>query len=202
MDSKINKKRFLDAAKTRKKILQAAAHLFVKNGFAGISISQIAKEAEINQSLIYHYFDSKEDLWKSVKNYYVDTYLNKEDLKIDAENGLKHCLKQIIYSRLEFYEKHPEILRMMGWQKLETDKNKLVGGTLFSPDNWKEAFSQLQRQGEIKADINLDLMILFITSLITGVLTEDYNDTLSIQEKKQRYIDLIMESCIQAFGQV
>lgn len=200
MNSSVNKKRVLDAAKTRKKILEAAAILFVKNGFDGISISQIAKKAEINQSLIYHYFDSKEDLWKSVKNYYVETYVNKDDLKIDQEKGLKDILRQIVYSRLEFYGKHPEILRMMGWQKLETDKNKLVGGTLFSPDNWKEVFSQLQKEGKIKADINLDMMILFITSLIAGALTEDYKDILNNQKEKERYINLIMESCMQAFG--
>lgn len=199
MNSDCNKKRVLDAVKTRKKILEAAANLFVKNGFDGISISQIAKKAGINQSLIYHYFESKEALWKSVKNYYVETYVHIKDLKIDTANGLKDILKQIIYSRLEFYEKHPEILRMMAWQKLETDKTKLVGGTRFSPDNWKEVFLYLQKQGKIKADINLDMMILFITSLIEGILTEDYKDILNNQENKQRYINLIMESCIQAF---
>lgn len=199
MNSNISKKRILEASKTRKKILEAAANLFVKNGFDGISISQIAKKARINQSLIYHYFDSKEDLWKSVKNYYVESFACSEDLKIDTTNGLKEVLKQIICSRLEFYGKHPEIIRMMAWQKLETDKNKLVGGTCFSPDNWKEAFSHLQKQGKIKADINLDMMILFITSLIAGALTEDYKDILNNQGNKERYIDLIIESCIQAF---
>lgn len=195
-----SKKRFLDAAKTRKKILQAAANLFVKNGFAGVSLSQIAKKAEVNQSLIYHYFDSKEDLWKSVKSYYVDTYANKEDLIIDAEKGLEDCLEKMICRRLEFYEKHPEVLRMMGWQKLETDKNKLAGGTLFSPDSWKDILSQLQKQGKIKADIDLDMMILFMTSLVAGALTEDYKNILNTQENKRCYIDLIMESCIRAFG--
>jgi AcrR family transcriptional regulator len=199
MNSSYNKKRVLNAAKTRKKILEAAANLFVKNGFDGISISQIAKKAGVNQSLIYHYFESKEDLWKSVKNYYVETYVNMEDLKIDAADDLKDILKQIIYSRLEFYGKYPEIIRMIAWQKLEPDKNKLVGGTRFSPDNWKEVFSHLQKQGKIKAGINLDMMILFITSLIAGVLTEDYKNILNNKKNKRRYIDLIMESCMQAF---
>jgi AcrR family transcriptional regulator len=200
MNSNANSQRVLESAKTRKKILQAAATLFVQGGFEGISISQIAKKAEVNQSLIYHYFDSKKDLWKSVKNYYVDAYVNKEILKLDAEKGLKNILKQIVCSRWEFYEQHPEILRMVGWQRLETAKNKLIGGTLFSPDNWKEVFSQLQKQGKIKEEINLDMMILFITSLITGALTEDYKDILNSKKTKLCYIDLIIESCMQSFG--
>jgi AcrR family transcriptional regulator len=53
---------------TRKKILDAARKLFVKNGFAGTSISDIAGLAKINQSLIYHHFRDKQELWKGLKN--------------------------------------------------------------------------------------------------------------------------------------
>lgn len=178
---------------TEEKILKAAAALFVKGGFEGISISQIAKAANINQSLIYHYFESKEALWKSVKNYFVEAYASKEDLKLDSKNGLKSLLKQIIYSRFEFYEKHPEVVRMAMWQRLETDKNKLIGGTLFSPDNWKGVFAELQKQGEIKKEVNLDRMVLFITSLVDGALSG------GLKEKKS-YLDLIISSCVQIFG--
>ncbi len=199
MNSNSGKKRSLDATKTRKKILKTAASLFVKNGFDGVSMSQIAKKASINQSLIYHYFKSKEDLWKSVKNYFVETYISIEEWKIDETYDLKEVLKKIIGSRLEFYEKHPEVLRMVAWQKLEADKNKLVGGTYFSPNNWKEKFLYLQKQGKIKANVNLDMMTLFITSLIAGILTEDSTNVLHSPQSKERYINLIMQSCMQAF---
>lgn len=200
MDQKINKKRALAAAKTRKKILQAAAELFINSGFEGVSISQIAKKAEINQSLIYHYFESKEELWKGVKNTFVDTYASKENLKFDIKIGLEYTLKQIIYSRFEFYEKNPDIVRMMTWQRLEATKNNLVGGTLFSPENWKEVFSQFQKKGKIRKEIDLDMMILFIMSLIAGALTEDYKVILKDPKNKMCYLDLIVSSCMQSFS--
>ena len=200
MNLKIDNKRVLEAAKTKKKILQTAANLFVKEGFQGISISQIAKKAEINQSLIYHYFKSKEDLWKSVKNYYVETYTSKEQLELNAEKGLREILKQIVNSRLDFYEQHPEVLRMIGWQRLETTKNKIMGGTYFSPDNWKEVFLELQKQGKIKKEVNLEMMILFISSLIMGALTEDYKNIFTNKNDRSSYIDLIIETCMQTFG--
>ena len=96
MNSNSGKKRSLDATKTRKKILKTAASLFVKNGFDGVSMSQIAKKASINQSLIYHYFKSKEDLWKSVKNYFVETYISIEEWKIDETYDLKEVLKEMV----------------------------------------------------------------------------------------------------------
>ena len=59
-------------SKTKEIILEAALAVFIEKGFAGASISQIAKAAKINQSLIYHHFASKEDLWVCVKKFCVD----------------------------------------------------------------------------------------------------------------------------------
>src|SRR5690242_1636043 len=41
---------------TKTVILNAALTVFIQKGFAGASISDIAKLAKINQSLIYHHF--------------------------------------------------------------------------------------------------------------------------------------------------
>lgn len=200
MDPKINKKRDLAAAKTRKKILQAACVLFVKSGFEGVSISEIAKKAGVNQSLIYHYYASKEELWKNVKSHFVEAYVNSNDLVFDVTKGLKLILEQIVYSRFEFYGKHPEIIRMMGWQRLEASKERLAGGTLFSPDNWKEVFSQLQKKGEIRKDIDLDMMIFFISSVITGALTEDLQNKFKVQKNKVLYLEMTVNCFMLSFG--
>lgn len=200
MNANFGKKRLFKTSKTRKKILENAADLFAKNGFDGTSLSQIAKKARVNQSLIYHYFESKADLWKSVKIYYAESYASRKELQIDTDNDLKAFLGRIIHHRLEFYANHPEIIRMIAWQKLEPEKNKLAGGTRFSPDNWKEVFASFQKKGKIKADANLDMMILFITSLIAGIMTEDYLGILTGQENKQLYINLIIDSSLQTFG--
>lgn len=194
-------KRSLDSAKTRTKILQAATKLFVKSGFEGASISEIAKEAKINQSLIYHYFASKEELWKSVKSNFVEKFTEEKDLIFDAKKGLKKILHQIVHTRFDFYNKHPEIIRMIGWQKLEAKKDKLSGGTFFSPENWHRVFSELQKQGEIRHEINVEMMILFITSVITGAFTEsDLNKWKGETNKKHEYLDMIIDSFMLSFG--
>mgnify|MGYP002789645991 CR=1 FL=1 len=61
---------------TRAAIINAARHCFAQKGFAGSSISYIAKQAEINQSLIYHHFGNKRDLWIAVKVQILDDYNN------------------------------------------------------------------------------------------------------------------------------
>ncbi|CUI16110.1 putative transcriptional regulator, TetR family [Candidatus Protochlamydia naegleriophila] len=200
MSSRIDTKRAVAAAKTQEKILKAACHLFVKKGFDGTSISEIAKKAQINQSLIYHYYASKEELWKSVKRQLVGSYVEKGGLEFDAGRGLRDILKHIVHSRFEFYERHPEILRMLSWQKLELTKDKLAGGTPFSPDNWKEPLTQLQKLGQIRKEIDIDMMSLFITSAINGALSEDYLDLLKDPKAKMGYLNMIVECLMRSFS--
>ena len=43
-------------------IVEAAAALFATRGFAGASVADIAQRGKISKSLIYHYYESKEDI--------------------------------------------------------------------------------------------------------------------------------------------
>ena len=47
-------------------ILEVALNLFARVGYESTTISRIAKEAKISKGLMYNYFDSKEDLLKSL----------------------------------------------------------------------------------------------------------------------------------------
>lgn len=47
----------------RNVILEKTSELFAKNGFSGTSIRSIASSANVAISLIYYYFESKDNLW-------------------------------------------------------------------------------------------------------------------------------------------
>ncbi|NVK28754.1 MAG: TetR/AcrR family transcriptional regulator [Flavobacteriia bacterium] len=51
---------------SRKAILNAAFELFATDGFSKTSMAAIAKHAGISKGLIYHHFESKEDVLKAV----------------------------------------------------------------------------------------------------------------------------------------
>ena len=50
----------------REDILQASLHLFAEKGFHGTSMRDIARSANITEGLIYHYFESKRDLFHAI----------------------------------------------------------------------------------------------------------------------------------------
>jgi AcrR family transcriptional regulator len=55
----------------RQAILDATLRLISKNGFHGTAMSKVAQEAGVSTGIIYHYFDSKDELidelYKAIK---------------------------------------------------------------------------------------------------------------------------------------
>lgn len=52
--------------KRREEILLAGLNLFVKKGYSAAKTSDIAKEANMSNGLLFHYFDSKEKLYEEL----------------------------------------------------------------------------------------------------------------------------------------
>jgi len=50
----------------RDKILQSSLELFAHHGYTGTSVSMIATEANVSKSLLYNFFERKEDLLKEL----------------------------------------------------------------------------------------------------------------------------------------
>jgi AcrR family transcriptional regulator len=55
----------------KNRIIEAAARVFAQKGYAGTAVADIAVQAEIGKGTIYAYFDSKEDLFFAVFEWYM-----------------------------------------------------------------------------------------------------------------------------------
>src|ERR1700742_1933615 len=54
------------SARTRERILDAAAHVLSAKGYAGTRLSDVAEYAELQAPAIYYYFASRDDLIEEV----------------------------------------------------------------------------------------------------------------------------------------
>ena len=115
------------ADKSRKKIILSAKKLFVKNGFNGTSLRDIADRANIPVSLIYHYFESKAHLWKAVKYNYIQNSDTNFLESLEQCKTFKDFITQIVTQRIKILAKNSDIVRLMDWQRLEDKQQKLAG---------------------------------------------------------------------------
>jgi AcrR family transcriptional regulator len=53
-------------ARTRERLLEAAAKVFARKGFGATSVDEVAEEAGLTKGAVYSNFDSKEDLVRAV----------------------------------------------------------------------------------------------------------------------------------------
>lgn len=77
---------------TEQKILYAASQVFIRKGYDGTRMSDIAEEACINKALLHYYFRSKENLFEKVFLLYAEKIIPNLDALIE-NTSLSVCEK-------------------------------------------------------------------------------------------------------------
>lgn len=123
---KISRER--DAEVAREAILEAAEDVFAREGFDGARIDTIAAESGYNKSLIFHYFNDKEGLYRAIIKR-LKARMNSELLEpltafIQSSDEMsihrvRFFLELAIGRYLDFMTRHPRNLRMMAWEAAE-----------------------------------------------------------------------------------
>lgn len=71
-------------------IEDAARELFIKQGFHATSMRDISKQAEVSLGNLYNYYPTKEAIFESIINQYVETIDNKlRDIFLEIEEPLE-----------------------------------------------------------------------------------------------------------------
>jgi len=74
---------------TKDRIIDSATELFGKYGKNGVSVSDIAQSAHANKALIFYYFGSKDELYRTVLKNLLSTFVESiQDKLKEAEPGL------------------------------------------------------------------------------------------------------------------
>jgi AcrR family transcriptional regulator len=107
-----------DADATQKRILAAAKREFSRLGLGGARVDDIAEKANANKRMIYHYFGSKEDLFKKVlEDAYQD--IRAAESKLDlAGLPAKEALEKLVRFTWKYYLDHPEFLTLVNSENL------------------------------------------------------------------------------------
>ncbi len=185
--------------RSRSRILKAACKLFVERGFAGTSLGDIAKKINVNQSLIYHYFSSKEELWKNVKDQLLKDYIEASRSSFDDGKGLRFFLENYLRTGYEYFRKHPEVVRILSWQSLEGSSEKLAAIEMSDQELLMGAVIKLQQRGEIRTDLDPMIFILMLRNALRAPFFDDYAAFDKTQAHGENYVTFAADSLFKAF---
>lgn len=179
---------------TKDKILSAARRLFVENGFAGTSIGNIAKLADVNHSLIFHHFKNKEQLWIAVKQHIVSESNQHVATLPDCHLAFDDFLRELFARSVRFYRENPDIIRIINWQRLERTSSQNIGVTASADmQNWVAAFKHYQLKGDIQSRCKPEWIVTLVLSIISSAAL-DPNVYIQEQQAFNEYIDFCIEA--------
>ena len=110
---------------SKSNILNASAQLFVKNGFDGTSVRQIAKEAGVNIAMISYYFKSKEGVLVHLINETSNQMLEKTKHIKDMDLAPRERISLLFRTYVDHFVDHDLVSYVFGTE-LSLNRNKNI----------------------------------------------------------------------------
>jgi AcrR family transcriptional regulator len=148
-------KRKYDSSDTKRRLLKAGINVFSKQGYDAATTRAIAKQANVNLSLIPRYFDNKLGLFFAIIK---DFHLNLTSMPpYPPGETLKEELTQFFRFRMEFARKNKKLLRLGVSRAILDPKVKEELGELAKNGMpWLTArLEALQAEGKIRPDADI-----------------------------------------------
>ena len=101
--------------RTRARLLEAGKTVFERDGFLQARISDIAAEAGVSHGSFYHYFDTKEELFREIAEEVEVRLVSMDDIahNVDDEAGPIDRIRAANRSYLSAYRKEARIMRVI-----------------------------------------------------------------------------------------
>jgi AcrR family transcriptional regulator len=148
------------SARTRERLLDAAASVLSSKGFAGTRLSDIAEQAQVQAPAIYYYYSSREDLIEEVM--YVGATAMRTNL-LEALSTLPGDTKPAdriaaaveahLRHELEISEYATAIIRNANQLPESVSRRALAEVGAYN-DIWRGLLADLEAAGELRADVD------------------------------------------------
>ena len=153
--------------KSRDSVLEAAAKLFRRQGYSATTLRQIAGLAEIKAGSIYYYFDSKEDILDEVLDLGLHRIFDDVKSALKKAGSVSHrrrigiAIEAHLVALLEVSDFTSANIRIYG-QLPERMKKRHRPLRRTYAKYWDKLFSDARRAGEIRADIEIIPLRVFV----------------------------------------
>ena len=107
-----------NAEETKRHILLAAEAEFAEKGLSGARVDEIAARAKVNKALLYQYFGSKEELYKTVLAAVYGRLTELEERVIRQGTNCEEEIRAFVRAYFQFLRENPSYVRMVMWENL------------------------------------------------------------------------------------
>ncbi len=160
------------AQETRALILHHAARLLRENGYAAVSLRQIAADVNIKAGSIYYHFSSKEEILFHVLEEGLRQIVREVDRAVadlPPDTPFRERLRVVVRSHLHGLLQVGEFpsanIRIYGQVPEEVRRRHYVARRAFA-DWWDRFFAQAVQEGALRADLNISVVRVFVVAAL------------------------------------
>ena len=186
----------------RRAILHAAVRVFADRGYQGCRIADVAREAGVAYGLVYHYFQSKEELLESVFAEQWTLFIRSIRAIADGPGTAPEQLASICRFAVDVFRTAPAAVRVLLLEVARTPDGLRAGSTRETFEATLGLVADVvrrgQRAGELRVGIDpviaavgvLGTLELSLTGMLVGVLPSAGDD--DIERVKRAVVDLVL----------
>lgn len=156
------------AARTRRRILESAAHELARHGYGGTSLRKVAAGAQLQQGSLYFHFGSKDELVAATLAEGIDLAMRRiadaiGDLPAEADGRarLEAAVRAHVAALNTSHDLSAAVVRMVhtlpaGLRAAQQVHERRYGRL------WRDLLAGAQRDGHVAADVDLDQLTGFV----------------------------------------
>jgi AcrR family transcriptional regulator len=148
------------SAQTRSRILDAAAHVLSVKGYAGLRLTDVAEQADLQAPAIY-YYPSRDDLieevmWVGIADMRQQVTAVLDELPADATpmDRLLAAVEAHLRHELEISDYTTASIRNAGQVPLKIRKRQIREEERYG-EIWRRLINEIARSGELRDDLDL-----------------------------------------------
>jgi len=181
-----------------KAIFTAALKTIKEKGFHRARMSDVAERAGISYGLVYHYFESKEDLFDALLNRWWEGLFGLLSRVRENSDPIQEKLAGIIRYFLDTYQKDPELVNIF-ITEISRSTTNLTPERLENFKTFMSSTEKIMQQGQDQGVLRSDFKARYLTYIFLGSL-ETFVSTMVLADQhikgnaqKQRIAESILE---------
>jgi TetR/AcrR family transcriptional regulator, fatty acid metabolism regulator protein len=156
-------------ADRRRQILAAAVKVFAEKGFHASRVGDIAEEAGIAYGLVYHYYESKEDLLETIfRTTWTEMLARVREVE-EAGVPAAEAVRQVTALLLRTWRRDPDLVRVL---VREVTRNQHVQREIEEITQAMEALERIIRRGQESGEFRSELDSRLAAVVFYGALEE------------------------------